>query len=68
MPSIAEYGVYAGNAAADALDYRIEAVTAREPRRSMLLKWADQREADAAFYLSRAALAADAKIEHEEAA
>lgn len=54
MLSPAKYRAFAASALEDAAEYRIEAVTADEPRRSMLLKWAANREADAEHYETQA--------------
>jgi hypothetical protein len=53
MHTSAEFHVLAERAYADALEYREAAETAAEPRKVVLLKWAENREADAKFYLSR---------------
>lgn len=45
----------AEQAFADADSYCIEAERSREPRRSLLLKWADERESTGNFYNSKAA-------------
>jgi hypothetical protein len=52
--SPADYRSLAVKAMNDALEYRIEAITANEVRQQTLVKWAAHREADAAFYASRA--------------
>lgn len=54
MLSSAKLLTLAQNAADDALEYRIEAVTAADHRKPMLSKWADQRDADAKFYRNKA--------------
>lgn len=64
MLSPAEYREYAENARKMGIEYRIEAVTAAEPRKSMLLKWADQREEHADFYEERAEMAEDFAMRH----
>lgn len=48
-----EYRALAIKAKRDAEEYRATALTAVEPRRSVLLKWAKSRDEDSAFYLSR---------------
>lgn len=62
--SPADYRALAVKAKSEALDYRAEAETAPEPRKSILLKWADQRQADADFYASRAEIHADFERQH----
>lgn len=57
MLSVAEYRAYAEKAYADSLEYYVEAVTAEGARKQTLLKWAEQREQDGAFYESRADIA-----------
>lgn len=59
MLSADDYRAYAAVARVMAAEYRVEAVTEKEPRKSMLLKWAVQREEDSAFYESRALIAED---------
>lgn len=49
-----EYRALALKAKRDARDYRRDARMSRPERRKMLLKWAEQRDADSAFYASRA--------------
>lgn len=53
----AEYHLFAEKAYADSLEYYVEAVTAEGARKQMLLKWAEQREQDGAFYESRGDIA-----------
>lgn len=50
----AEFHALALTAKQDARDYRREARMSRPERRKLLLKWAEQRDADSAFYASRA--------------
>lgn len=45
----------AEQAFSDADEYCIEAERSREPRRSLLLKWADEREEHGNYYNSKAA-------------
>lgn len=59
MLSADDYRAYAAVARVMAAEYRVEAITEKEPRKSMLLKWAVQREEDSAFYESRALIAED---------
>jgi len=59
MLSPNDYRAYAAVARVMAAEYRVEAVTEQEPRKSMLLKWAAQREDDSDFYESRALIAED---------
>ena len=59
MLSASEYRSHAEKAYADSLEYYVEAVTAEGTRKQMLLKWAEQREQDGAFYESRAEIAED---------
>lgn len=54
MLSPADYRAYAAVARVMAAEYRAEAVTEKEPRKSLLLKWADEREEYADFYEDRA--------------
>lgn len=59
MHTADEYRSLAEKAYADSLEYYVEAVTAAGVRKQMLLKWAEQRDEDAAFYESRAQIADD---------
>lgn len=59
MLAPSEYRAYAAVARAMAANYRIEAVTEKEPRRSYLLRQAEQRDEYADFYDSRAEIAED---------
>jgi len=54
MSSSAELMAFAQTADDDAAEYRGIAETASEPRRSMLLKWAENREEHADFYRRQA--------------
>jgi hypothetical protein len=64
MPSPAEYRAYAATARQMGAEYRIEAVTEKEPRRSWLLKQADQRDEHADFWESRAEINEDFEHRH----
>ena len=68
MLSAAEFRTLALKAKKDARDYRREARLSRPERRQMLLKWAENRDADSAFYASRALIAETAKHHSQEAA
>jgi hypothetical protein len=70
MLSPSEYRAHAEKAYADSLEYYVEAVTAEGVRKKMLLKWAEQREQDGAFYESRGDIAeeVEARRSHKEAA
>lgn len=52
--SPAEYRAYALTAFEMAEEYRLEAKTSNPERAALLLRWADQREDHAWFYLDRA--------------
>jgi len=69
LPS-ADYRAYAAVARAVAAEYRVEAVTEKEPRKSYLLQQAEQRDEHADFYDSRAEIAEDCerRAEQKEAA
>lgn len=60
-----EFRALALKAKKDARDYRREARMSRPERRKLLLKWAEQRDADSAFYASRAFIF---ETDHHEAA
>lgn len=64
MLSPAEYREYASNARKTGLELRVEAVTAIEPRKSLLLKWANEREEHADFYEDRALINEDYERRH----
>lgn len=70
MLSVADYLAYAAVARVMAAEYRIEAVTEVEPRKSYLLTQADQRDEHADFYESRAEIAeeVEARKSKKEAA
>lgn len=57
MLSPNDYRAYAAVARVMAAEYRVEAVTEQEPRKSYLLTQADQRDEYADFYESRAEIA-----------
>lgn len=65
LPS-ADYRAYAAVARVMAAEYRVEAVTEKEPRKSLLLKWADERDEHADFYDSRAEIAEDCELRAEQ--
>ena len=70
MLSPDDYRAYAAVARVMAAEYRVEAVTEQEPRKSYLLTQADQRDEHADFYESRAQIAEDvesAKSQQEAA-
>ncbi|MBX5140655.1 hypothetical protein HJB79_18035 [Rhizobium lentis] len=56
MLSAAEYLSLSMKAKQDAREYRSEAAKSRPDRSDLLMKWAANRDADAAFYASRAAM------------
>jgi hypothetical protein len=64
MLSTAEFRAEAKKAFADAKAYRIDARLSKGERRKLLSKWADQRQADAEFYLSRAQINEDFERRH----
>jgi hypothetical protein len=64
MLSADNYRAYADTAFESAQQYRDNAENEPEPRRSRLLKWADIREDDAEFYLSRASLIEEYEDRH----
>lgn len=69
MHTASEYHALAEKAYADALEYYVEAVTAAGVRKQMLLKWAQQRDEDAAFYESRAEISEDVEArKHQQVA
>lgn len=69
MHTAAEYRSLAEKAYADSLEYYVEAVTAEGLRKQMLLKWAEQREEDEAFYESRAQIAEEVEArKHQQVA
>ena len=69
MLSPSDYRAYAAVARVMAAEYRVEAVTEQEPRKSMLLKWASEREEHADFYESRAEIAEDVEArKHQQVA
>jgi hypothetical protein len=60
-----EYRAYALTAFEMAEEYRLEAKTSNPERAALLLRWADQREADGWFYLDRAEI--DEEFHHRHA-
>jgi hypothetical protein len=65
MLSAAEYQTLSMKAMQDAREYRAEAAKSRPDRGALLLKWAENRDADAEFYKSRMIMC---ETEHHEAA
>ncbi|WP_049732830.1 HNH endonuclease [Rhizobium ecuadorense] len=61
--SPAEFRALALKAKKDAEEYRLTALTAPEPRKTVLLKWAKNREEDSAFYTSRISVLHTCKVE-----
>ncbi|QIG68219.1 hypothetical protein EVB56_028 [Rhizobium phage RHph_Y1_10] len=64
MLSPDDYRAYASAARAAAAEYRVEAVTEKEPRKSYLLTQAEQRDEHADFYESRADITEDYQLRH----
>jgi hypothetical protein len=62
--SPAEYRDFALKAFEMAEEYRIEAKTSTPARAALLLRWADQRDADAWHYLDRADIDEDFNRRH----
>lgn len=66
MLSPNDYRAYASAARAAAAEYRVEAVTEKEPRKSYLLMQAEQRDEHADFYDSRAQIDEDYHRRHAQ--
>jgi hypothetical protein len=62
--SPAEYRAYALTAFEMAEEYRLEAKTSNPERAALLLRWADQREDHAWFYLDQAEITEDFARRH----
>ncbi|MBY5821443.1 hypothetical protein [Rhizobium leguminosarum] len=65
MLTAADYLRLSMQAMQDAREYRAEAAKSRPDRSDLLLKWAENRDSDAAFYKSRMLMC---ETEHHEAA